>query len=54
LLNLFAAYAGGGMAPGHLPFSGGVADQPACVMRCFDVIGDAHFKLEPQKKKEAE
>ena len=52
LVRLHAAYAGGGMGPGHLPFAGGAAAQPACVMRSLDVIAAAHALLEPKRKED--
>ncbi|HEX7051381.1 MAG TPA: hypothetical protein VF188_14335 [Longimicrobiales bacterium] len=40
------------MAPGALPFPGGVADQPACVMASFGIMNDAAEKLRPPKEGE--
>ena len=37
----------GGMAPGPLPFAGGLADQPACVMESFAVMSAAEAALKP-------
>ncbi|HAK62690.1 MAG TPA: hypothetical protein DCO82_05540 [Alphaproteobacteria bacterium] len=39
LLNIYADYAA--EFGGHLPFSGGSAEQPACVMDCLRVIHNA-------------
>lgn len=47
LVNLYHAYRGG-MSPGPLPFSGGSAEQPACVMDAFGIIADAEAKLKPK------
>lgn len=40
MLNLYADYCGG-LGGGHLPFSGGVADQPACVMESLRILHNA-------------
>lgn len=59
LLDLWHAYRGrdggtfatmGGVlrlppTPGHLPFDGGVADQPACVWAAFRIMEAAHAAL---------
>lgn len=52
LINWWQAFQAGGMGVGPLPFTGGLADQPACVMRAFDIIGAAHAALKPEKPDE--
>lgn len=44
-MNFWQMFQGGGMAPGPLPFAGGVADQPACVLDAFDIIAGAMAAL---------
>ena len=52
LLQLWQAWRGGGMGAGHLPFSGGAAEQPACVMECLKVMEAAAVALKPKTDKE--
>lgn len=40
----------GGMAPGPLPFAGGIGDQPACLLTAFAVASEAARKLEAREK----
>lgn len=47
LVQLFDAWQGGGFAPGWLPFAGGVADQPACVMAALQIMAAADARLRP-------
>lgn len=49
LLDLWRQWQGGGFGPGHLPFAGGTADQPACVMAAFGILSAAERALEPPK-----
>lgn len=48
LVDLWRAHRGG-MAPGPLPFAGGLADQPACVMESFAVMSAAETALKPRQ-----
>lgn len=50
-MRLYYSYKGG-MAPGHLPFAGGLADQSAWVMACFDHC--AHIEAEHRKATEGD
>ncbi len=51
LLDLWLAYRGGGMGGvGHLPFSGGYAQQPSALMRAMDVMQAADGKIRAQKR----
>lgn len=51
LLVLWRAWRAGGMgAAGHLPFAGGVADQPACVMAALAIMDGAAAALRPKKE----
>jgi hypothetical protein len=43
--QLFKAYFAGGFSPGTLPFAGGYAEQPACVIATFDILADAESRL---------
>ena len=47
MLDIWSAWRGGGLAPGHLPFAGGTADQPACVMACLRVMEAAYQAITP-------
>jgi hypothetical protein len=49
--QLFRAYWGGGFAPGSLPFAGGYAEQPACIIASFDLLAAAEAALAPKKPK---
>lgn len=37
------------MAPGHLPFAGGAAEQPAALMEAFKVCEAAYRALQPKR-----
>ena len=50
LLTIWRAWQGGGMGPGHLPFAGGSADQPACVMACLRAMDGAAAALRPKRR----
>lgn len=52
LINWWQAFSGGGMGVGPLPFAGGLADQPACVMNAFDIIDAALAALKATKPDE--
>lgn len=45
LIALFGELKGGGFAPGRLPFPGGRAQQPACVMASLGVVAEAERAL---------
>lgn len=46
MIDVWAAWRGE-MARGHLPFAGGTADQPACVMTALAVMESAYRMLKP-------
>lgn len=48
LLKLWHAWRGGGMGAGPLPCSGGMLDQPACVMAALGVMSETEAKLKPK------
>lgn len=50
LVELYQMWRGGGYASGPLPFAGGAADQPACVMAAFAVMAAAERALKPEKE----
>lgn len=47
LVELWRAWRGTEMGRGPLPFAGGMAEQPSCVMAAFGVMEDAAHKLAP-------
>lgn len=49
MLEIWGAWRGGGMGAGHLPFAGGAADQPACVMAALAIMDDALARLRPKR-----
>ncbi|WP_142847230.1 hypothetical protein [Telmatospirillum sp. J64-1] len=49
LLQLYQAYRGGAGGPGHLPFAGGLADQPACVIEAFGIMSAAEVALKEKR-----
>lgn len=50
LLDLWQAYRGGGFGGGPLPFAGGMAEQPACVMEAFGIMDAAYAAMKPPPK----
>ena len=50
LIKLWQLHDTGGFAPGPLPFAGGSADQPACVMDALAIMSAAKAKLRPAKE----
>jgi hypothetical protein len=50
VLRLFFAYRGGGVGPSHLPFAGGLAEQPAWLMAAFDHCSSVEAKHEAHMK----
>lgn len=53
VLSLWRHYRGSAMGGrGHLPFAGGVADQPAFVMACFEVMDGAEAKVRAREAEE--
>lgn len=51
-MQFWQMFRGGGMAPGPLPFAGGLADQPACVLDAFDIISRAMAALKAKTRDE--
>lgn len=49
---LYRAMRGGDFSSGPLPFSGGYAEQPSCVMRAFDILAEAELRLTAKPKGE--
>lgn len=47
---MYFAYRGGGMGPGHLPFAGGLAEQPAWLLAAFDHCSSVEAKHEQHMK----
>ncbi len=52
LLQLWRASQGGLSGPGPLPEAGGLLDQPACVMACFDVMSAAEAAIKKAVRRE--
>lgn len=52
--KLYRAFFAGGLAPGSLPFAGGYAEQPACVLASFDVLAEAEADMKPKTKTRSE
>jgi len=50
LLSIWAEWHGGGMGRGPLPFGGGSAEQPACVMAALRIMESAWSALQPKRK----
>jgi len=50
VVDLWLACRGGGFGAGPLPFAGGAADQPACVMAAFGICAGAEASLRPRLK----
>ena len=46
MLDVFLAWRGSGMGSGHLPFSGGYAEQPAGLMQALRQMAAAAAKLD--------
>lgn len=50
LIEMWRAFTGGLGGRGPLPFAGGYADQPACVMAAFRILSNAEDALNPKGK----
>lgn len=48
VLRLWRRCRGAGMSAGPLPFSGGAAEQPACLLAAFDICEAALADLDGQ------
>jgi hypothetical protein len=49
MVTLWHAYRGGGFGNGPLPFPGGFAQQPACVIESFKVMDRAAADLKADR-----
>lgn len=49
LLEIWREWRGGGFGRGPLPFAGGIAEQPACVMASLAIMEGAYQKLRPPR-----
>lgn len=52
MVEIWSAWRSGGMGggAGRLPFAGGSAEQPACVMACLAVMEAAYQRLTRRKE----
>lgn len=48
LVNYWRVFNAAEGGSGPLPFSGGLAEQPACMLDAFDIIGAAFAALKPR------
>jgi hypothetical protein len=55
VLGLWRHYRSSGMGGrGHLPFGGGIADQPAFVLACFEAMDSAESLVRSRQDQERE
>lgn len=48
-MHYWQTFQGGGVGIGPLPFAGGLAEQPACLMDAFEIVGAAMAALKPKR-----
>lgn len=48
MLELWQSWRAGGFGGGPLPFAGGAAEQPCCVMESLRIMEGAYQRLKPR------